>query len=89
MTHEPLARQAPSETWTTAATPTAIPISKGPPGQPPQILGLSYTSLPSNMLQPPTTQGQGSWENSRVESGCGKMGGPAAIPIKNTKKISI
>lgn len=70
---------------------TACPSHHDPPFLglaclPLQDLGLSYSLLLSNMLQPPTPQGQGSWGNSRMNSGCGKVGGPAATPIKNTKQ---
>lgn len=70
---------------------TACPSPSDPPFLglaclPLQDLGLSYSSFLRNTLQPLAPQGQGSRGNSRMNSGCGKVGGPAATPVKNTKK---
>lgn len=90
--HEPLARQAPSGTRTTAAPPTAIPVSRGPPGQPPQNLGLSYTSLPSNMLQTPHLGARAAGRTAGWRVGVGGWVVQLLPPLKiqkKKKKISI
>lgn len=86
MTHKPLARRAASEARTTAHPSHHDPPFLGPAWLASSELGVQLLSLPNNMLQPPTLQGQGSCGNSRVNSGYVKVGGPAATPIKNTKK---
>lgn len=59
VTHEPLARQAPSETRTTAAAPTAIPVSKGPPWPASSDLGAQLHLTPQQHAAAPHTSGPG------------------------------
>lgn len=85
-TREPWARQAPSGTRTTAPPPAPrSPFPRAPLASPLRTWGSATPHSPPCAVAP-TPQGQGSRGNSRVESRCGKVGGPAATPIRNTKK---
>lgn len=53
--HEPLARQAPSGTRTTAAPPAAIPVPRGPPASLLRTWGSAAPHSPATRCSPPTS----------------------------------
>lgn len=85
VTREPLARPAPSEM-------DSLPAHPNPPFLGPVWPGLLFriwgSAIPRQQAVAPHTSGpaQPAGGNSRVDSGCGRVDGPAATPVKNTKK---
>lgn len=88
VTHEPLARQAPSEIRTTAVPPTITPFPKAPPGQPSQNLGLNTPHSPLTCCSPPHFRARAAGETAGWKVGVERWVVQLLPPLKIQKKKS-